>query len=173
MDDAVFAEDLTAIDCRPAAADPRGARLPFPSVAWFERLSAVMRDDEDAYRELGPVDCVMVAAIAMPDGPRRLFAVTFAGYGVVGVRELASLAEAPRSYFVIEGTLQTWRAMIENIARNGTPDLIYTLNSLTLPDDPMRLDGPDQLEIDAFYRYNQSLQRFFDGAAAVPTVFPE
>jgi hypothetical protein len=35
----------------------------------------------------------------------------------------------------------------------------------------MRVTGPDQLEVDAFYRYNQSLQRFFNGAAVVPTVY--
>jgi hypothetical protein len=29
----------------------------------------------------------------------------------------------------------------------------------------MVVDGPDQLHIDAFYRYNQSLQLFFNGAA--------
>ncbi len=33
----------------------------------------------------------------------------------------------------------------------------------------MRVTGPDQLEVDAFYRYNETLQRFFNGAAAVPT----
>ena len=30
----------------------------------------------------------------------------------------------------------------------------------------------DQLETDAFYRYNQTLQRFFDGAACFATSFP-
>ena len=43
---------------------------------------------------------------------------------------------------------------------------------LTLPDVPLRVSGPDQLETDAFYRYNQTLQRFFDGAAWVETSFP-
>jgi hypothetical protein len=35
----------------------------------------------------------------------------------------------------------------------------------------MRVSGPNQLETDTFYRYNESLQRFFDGAASVPTSY--
>ena len=54
---------------------------------------------------------------------------------------------------------------------NGRADLQHTLNYLTFPDDPMRVTGSDQLETDAFYRYNESLQRFFDGAASVPTSY--
>ncbi len=155
---------------RPA---PAPAPIPFPSVAWFQRLAAIMRADEKAFRELGPLDCVMVVAVTHDVGRHELFAITFAGYAVSTVRALVTLDEAPRSHFVIAGPLAAWRAMIENIRAHGAPELAYTLNSLTLPDDPLRLDGPDQLEIDAFYRYIQSLQRFFDGAATVPTVYPE
>jgi hypothetical protein len=32
----------------------------------------------------------------------------------------------------------------------------------------MVVDGPDQLQIDAFFRYNQTLQLFFNGAAKLP-----
>ncbi len=150
---------------------PAGA-IPFPSAAWFHRLGAIMRVDEKAYRELGPLDCTMVVEVTHDSGRRELFAITFAGYAVTSVRALASVADAPPSYFVIEGPLAAWREMIENIRAHGAPDLEHTLNSLTFPDVPMHLDGPDQLEIDTFFRYNQSLQRFFNGAAAVPTIYP-
>ncbi len=49
----------------------------------------------------------------------------------------------------------------------GGSDREHTLNYLTFPDDPLRVTGPSQLEVDAFYRYNESLQRFFNGAASV------
>ena len=62
--------------------------------------------------------------------------------------------------------------MSENIRANRGPDLEHTLNYLTFPDDPMRVAGPDQLQVDAFFRYNQSLQRFFNGAAGVATRYP-
>ena len=47
--------------------------------------------------------------------------------------------------------------MLGNTHANGTPDLQHTLNYLTFPDDPMVVSGPDQLQTDAFYRYNESL----------------
>jgi hypothetical protein len=143
----------------------------FPSVQWFERLAARMRDDEPAYRELGAADCALVVQVDRPEGPADLYEVVFAGFGVASVRRLTSLAHAAPSHFVLEGPFDAWREMIENIRAHGRPDLEHTLNSLTLPDVPLRVSGPDQLEVDTFYRYNATLQRFFDGVAAVPTAF--
>ncbi len=56
---------------------------------------------------------------------------------------------------------------------NGAPDREHILNYLTFPDEPLRVTGPNQLEVDAFYRYNESLQRFFNGAANVPTSYAQ
>lgn|SRR5487761_1107061 len=42
----------------------------------------------------------------------------------------------------------------------------HTLNTLTLLDTPLRIDAENQLDADLFYRYQQNLQEFFDGAAA-------
>jgi hypothetical protein len=64
--------------------------------------------------------------------------------------------------------------MVENIRRHGHADLTHTLNYLTLPDWPLRLiptADDDQLDVDRFYRYNESLQQFFDEAAGVETRF--
>jgi hypothetical protein len=101
-----------------------------------------------------------------------LFEVCFQGFGVKSVRQIERIEEAPASHFVIEGPLAVWREMIENIHRHRAADLEHTLNYLTLPDDPLRVGGPDQLETDAFYRYNQTLQRFFDAAARLETRYP-
>jgi hypothetical protein len=144
----------------------------FPSTEWFRALAQRMESDEAAYRALGSVDCTMVVQV---DGPRGgdLYEIVFEGYRVRSVRRLACLEEAAPSHFVLQASLATWHDMIENIRANGGPDLAHTLNYLTFPDDPMRVTGPDQLEVDAFYRYNESLQRFFNGAADVPTAYAE
>ena len=144
----------------------------FPSTTWFQALADRMEQDEAAYRALGSIDCTMVVRIDAPNGP-DLYEVVFEGFKARSVRRLARLEDAASAHFVLEASLDTWRAMIDNIRANGGPDLTHTLNYLTFPDDPMRVTGPDQLEIDAFYRYNQSLQRFFDGAAAVPTAYAQ
>jgi hypothetical protein len=142
----------------------------FPSTLWFEMLAHRMRQDEASYRVLGPIECTMVVKVDAARGS-DLYEIVFEGFDVRSVRRLARLEEAAPDHFVLEASLETWRDMIENIRANAGPDLMHTLNYLTFPDVPMRVTGPDQLEIDAFYRYNQSLQRFFNGAAAIPTAY--
>jgi hypothetical protein len=142
----------------------------FPSTEWFQELARRMTQDEAAYRALGATDCTMVVHVDTPSGA-QLYEVTFEGLGVRSVRRLERLDDAAPGHFVLSASLETWREMIENIRANGGPDLTHTLNYLTFPDYPMRVTGPDQLEVDAFYRYNQSLQRFFTGAATVPTAY--
>lgn len=142
----------------------------FPSTTWFLALAGRMEQDEAAFRDLGSIECTMVVRIDAPAGP-ELYEVAFEGFNVQSVRRLACLEDAAPDHFVLEASLDTWREMIDNIRANGGPDLTHTLNYLTFPDTPMRVTGPDQLEVDAFYRYNQSLQRFFNGAAAVSTVY--
>ena len=142
----------------------------FPSTQWFEALARLMRQDEAAYRELGSIECTMVVKVEASQGP-ELYEIAFDGFQAKSIRRLARIEDATPQHFVLEASLETWREMIDNIRRNAGPDLTHTLNYLTFPDDPRRVTGPDQLEVDAFYRYNQSLQRFFNGAAAVPTAY--
>ncbi len=136
----------------------------FPSEYWFERLAAFMRADESSFRLLGPLDCSMVVKVDR-DAQTELFEVVFETYCVQSIRRLECIEDASPDHFVIEATLDTWCEMIDNIRAHGAADLSHTLNYLTFPDDPMAVSGPDQLQIDAFYRYNHSLQQFFNGAA--------
>lgn len=142
----------------------------FPSTAWFDALARRMEKDQRAYRDLGSFDCTMVVQV---DGARgtELYEVRFEGFRARSVRRLERIEDATHDHFVLAASLETWRDMIENIRAHGEADLTHTLNYLTFPDYPMRVSGPDQLEVDTFYRYNQSLQRFFTGAAAVPTAY--
>jgi hypothetical protein len=140
----------------------------FPSVAWFEMLAGRMVEEGERYRDLGACDCCMVVKVDQPDAT-RLIEVQFGGYEVESIRELDRIEDASSDHFVVEASLEVWKEMIENIEQRGEPDLEHTLNFLTFPDDPMVVDGPNQLMVDAFYRYNQSLQQFFNGAAALAT----
>ena len=76
---------------------------------------------------------------------------------------------------MLEGEYAAWKEMVENIRQHGHADRTHTLNYLTLPDWPLRLapldESQDQLDVDRFYRYNESLQEFFNEAAAVDTEF--
>jgi hypothetical protein len=144
----------------------------FPSTTFFQRLAERMRADEPAFRRIGPLDCTMVVKVELAPGRSAFYEVAFEAFRVKSIRSLERIEEAAPRHFVIEGSLETWREMIENIRRHGAADLEHTLNYLTLRDEPMRVGGTDQLETDAFYRYNQTLQRFFDGSAQVKTGYP-
>jgi hypothetical protein len=142
----------------------------FPSEGWFEALAAQMSEDTVPFKELGAMDCTMVVQVD-EDESSELFEVSFKSYAVDSIRRLDSEADADPVHFRITAPLGVWREMIDNIEDNGEPDLEHTLNFLTFPDDPMVVDGPDQLQTDAFYRYNQSLQLFFNGAAGMATQY--
>ncbi len=144
----------------------------FPSTEWFDALGHCMKENEARYHEFGSIHCAMVVRVERSTGS-DLYEVVFDGYSVGSVRQLTCLEDAVPGHFVIEASLAAWREMIDNIRANAGPDLTHTLNYLTFPDDPMRVTGPDQLEVDSFYRYNQSLQQFFNGAATVATVYAE
>jgi hypothetical protein len=145
------------------------SQVAFPSVDWFERLADAMRKEIERFSELGTTDCTMVVKVDLGAPGARIYEITFEGFEVTEIRELSRVEQASASHFVVEGALEVWRDMIENIRRNGAPDLEHTLNYLTLPDVPLRVSGPDQLEVDAFYRYNETIQRFFNGAAEIET----
>jgi hypothetical protein len=138
----------------------------FPSTQWFNELAEIMREDAASFEALGSMDCTMVVQLAdVPDS--KPIEVNFSAYEVESVRDLERIDDAVADHFTITAPREIWREMVDNIIENGQPDLEHTLNFLTFPDDPMVVDGPDQLQIDAFYRYNQSLQLFFNGAAKI------
>lgn len=148
----------------------------FPSVDWFRRLAERMAAQPEKYRKLGVVDLTLVPRIAFPDGRTETYSLRFEGYGCTAIAQLARPeAVAGPHPVLIEGEYAAWREMIDAIREHGRADLHHTLNYLTLPDWPLRLSALDeeqgQIDVDRFYRYNDSLQEFFDEAAAVETRF--
>lgn len=141
----------------------------FPSVDWFKQVTEAHGADKEKLKRLGYVEAVM--GVLVEDGASaRGYVLDFAGYGPASVREVSD--PVPAADFTLAGPLAAWRDMIENIARNGEPDLDHTLNRLTMAGTPLRLIGGDQLRQDAFFRFNQSFQAYFDASAAVPSEFP-
>ena len=152
--------------------------LRFPSVEWFRALAARMTAQPEKYRRLGAVDLTLVPRIVFPDGHVELYSLVFAGQACRAVTAPADLAAVQGPHpVVIDGEWGAWREMVENVRQHGAADLHHTLNYLTLPDWPFRLEALDpeagQLDVDRFYRYAATLQAFFDEAAGVPTVFAD
>lgn len=141
----------------------------FPSVEWFEALGERVAADKEMFRHLGYFDADVGIKIDANGAGTRGFVVRFEDYGVRSVRPIAE-PEAIAD-FTIEGSLDAWTEMVRNIVEHGEPDLDHTLNRLTMAGVPLRVVAGDQLKTDLFYRYNQTIQEFFNEAARVPTEF--
>jgi hypothetical protein len=159
----------------PSASTSEGT--PFPSLKWFRKLAGLMNGNRARQEQLGYVDCV--AEFRVLDGGLGgrpvAYQVTFEEFEAVDVRETdtADPADAVRADFALDATLVTWRAMIESIAQGGgRPDLDQTLNRLSHAGTPIVLRGDDQLRKDTYFRFNQSLQEFFNASARLRTTFP-
>ena len=140
----------------------------FPSVDWFDEVSEVFNGDA-RYHGAGGGQCNCVWGMKVGDD---VFVLTFEGMvcsGTVAADE-AALDDVD---FYLDMTVGDWREMVKNITANGHADLHHTLNTLDLD----RADGlaishhGDQYREDMFFRYNQTLQFFFDASALVKTDF--
>ena len=146
----------------------------FPSVGWFEALRQATLAHQEQHPALGSVDLTLVPTITFPDGRVERYALVFAAHDGVAVSQVASAAELVGPRVIIEGNYAVWREMVENIRAHGGADLQHTLNYLTLLDWPLRVSSDaehDQCDVHRFYRFQDSLQEFFDEAAAVATEF--
>ena len=142
--------------------------LVFPSVGWFDAVRGVFNADE-RYRGAGGGRCDCVAGLRIG---AAVFVLTFEGFECVRATAADEAAlEAVDFYLTMPAG--DWRAMIANIAAHDGADLHHTLNTLDLA----REDGlatsrhGDQYREDLFFRYNQTLQFFFDASARVQTRF--
>ena len=141
---------------------------PFPSVRWFDAVRDVFNND-DSYRGAGGGYCNCTAGIKIGDA---IFVLTFEGQECVRAvaADDATLADVD---FYLDMSAADWHEMVANIRDNGHADLHHTLNTLDLD----REDGlatshhGDQYREDLFFRYNQTLQFFFDASARVKTEF--
>ena len=143
-------------------ADP----IVFPSLVWFEALQKLVNDDP-AYRQIGTVDAAMGVKVA-----DEVFVVTFEAFECRSVRA-GNEYDLINVDFFIEMKPDAWRTMLENIKANGAAEAGQTLVSLDMLHEISTNATGDQLRADMFFRYNQSLQHFFDLSANLNTVFAE
>lgn len=165
---------MTRAENDASATDAPPARVPlrFPSLAWFEALVRVMRGNAARYEHLGYTDCVIQFTVTDGDeGKPWSVRLTFDTYDVTEVA-LASPAREAITDFAFEAPLAVWRAVLENIARNGgKPDLTYTLNYLSLQEPLFTVAAEDQLRRDYFFRYNQTMQQMMNDSHHLETRF--
>ena len=139
----------------------------FPSVEWLSAVAKVAMPDE-RYRRFGRVDALV--GIKVGD---EMFGMTFDVFDIRDIREI-SMDEARDLDFYLDMPVETWQKMLESVQEEGHAGLNYTLNTLDLklPDGLAINAMGDGYRMDKFFRFNESLQRFFDLSANVETTFP-
>ncbi len=144
------------------------ARTPFPSVRWFDQVRRVFNGD-DKYRGAGGGQCYCLAGMKIGD---QIYVLTFKGLECTEAAE-ADEAALDDVDFYLDMTVRDWRDMVANIAANDGADRQHTLNTLDLDrEDGLAISHHgDQYREDLFFRYNQTLQYFFDASARIETEF--
>ena len=134
-------------------------------VAFFDALATEMNAHPEVYEVLGDVDMDLAIVMTDPHGGFRV-RVTFEGITCAGVDEIGDGDERTTSCF-LEGPVGEWQAMFDDIVAHGHATGWWTINSLTLVGDKIAVHGDDPLGVDLFFRFNQTVQSFLDGAATV------
>lgn len=143
-----------------------GEPLVFPSLEWFQALQQLVNADPE-FRRLGSIDTTMGVKVGTD-----VFIVTFRAFQCEQVQPGTDddLFEVD---FCLDMAPAQWQEMIENIKAHYGADLNHTLNTLDLrtPGGIANNATGEQYEADLFFRYNQSLQHFFDLSAQLDTMF--
>jgi hypothetical protein len=138
----------------------------FPSLAWFEALNETC-NKQDLFRKKRDGACDAIVGIKVGE---RIFELTFEAFRVAGVREVTE-AELPGMDFWLEQSPDKWRAMLSSIRQIGRAEGDFTCNSLDLLAESDFARSFDGHRRDAFYRFNQTFQDYFDASAALDTAF--
>jgi hypothetical protein len=143
-----------------------GEALVFPSLEWFEAVQALVNEDAE-FRRLGSIDTQM----GIKSGA-DIFLITFEAFKCTEV-SAGTDDDLFELDFYLDMAPETWQEMLTNIKAHGTADHQHTLNTLDLrlPDGLSSNATGDQFKADMFFRYNESLQQFFNLSGQLDTVF--
>jgi hypothetical protein len=136
----------------------------FPSVEWFNAVKDLVNADPN-FRQLGTVDTVTGVKVG-----NKIYEITFEAFECTGVREVNENSLRDMDFWM-EQSYDAWKDMLENIKKNGGADLSHTLNTIDLNTPEGFARSHDGYRRDAFYRFNQSLQDFFNASAKIDTQF--
>jgi hypothetical protein len=138
----------------------------FPSIEWFNALKEIVGKDE-GYKRIGTCDSEV--GIKIPD-LQKYYKITFEAFEIADVKETDE-GDAENTDFWLEMPYARWKDMIENIKDNGKADIHHTLNTIDLEDPDGLARSNDGYRRDAFYRFNQTFQYFFDASGLIETSF--
>ena len=140
----------------------------FPSLEWFDEVREVFNANEE-YHGAGGGACDTTFGVKIGD---EIFQLTMEGLECTSASRIDE-ADLKNVDFYLEMDPEEWHGMIANIKDNDGANLNWTLNTLDLDRDERLAKSVtgDQYREDLFFRYNQTLQFFFDASARIETEF--
>lgn len=140
----------------------------FPSVEWFDAVRGIFNSD-DANRTAGGGMAEADVGIKYGD---EIFLLKFAGFDCENASVIQE-SDLEETDFYLDLHPDDWIEMLTNIQENGRADRDHTLNTLDMDSEDgfARSATDDQYRLDMFFRYNQTLQFFFDASSKVETEF--
>ncbi len=145
-------------------------KVSFPSLAFFQALQTLMRQDEPRFRRLGFIDTTFGVHVVGPNGQEWCYLLAFEVFDCREVSEVKGF-ELTAIDFVLKGELSAWSEMLQNIKQHEGADVTHSLNTLTHFGERLTMlyDDPDNR--DKFFRFQESLQEFFDLASKLELEF--
>lgn len=141
------------------------SEYPVDSLHFYDALAERMKDHPELFNILGDVDMDLALVIRRPQADPFCVLLSFSGIQCLP-NEITEGEERSADCW-LEGPLDAWQAMVDDIVTHGAATARWTINSLTLMGDRIVVNGADPLGTDRFFRFNQTVQEYFDGAASL------
>ena len=145
-------------------------KVGFPSLTFFQTLQSAMRQEEARFRRLGFIDTTFGVHITTPHGHAWRYELVFEVFDCRNVTEVQNF-DLTATDFVITGDLTAWTEMLQNIQQHHGADVAHSLNTLTHFGERMQIEYDDPDNRDKFFRFQESIQEFFDLASALDLDF--
>ena len=142
----------------------------FPSLAFFQALQTLLRQEEARFRRLGFVDTTFGIHIVGAKELEWRYLLTFEVFDCREAIEVRNF-DFSMTDFVVKGDLPAWTEMLTNIHEHKGADVTHSLNTLTHFGERLEIlyDDPDNR--DKFFRFQESIQEFFDLASTLDLAF--
>lgn len=136
----------------------------FPSVEWFKEAADLLQKS-DSFKQFGAADTQMGVQVG-----DKSYKIVFDAFEITEIKEIPSPDSEDLDFTLVQEP-EEWKAMLENIKEHGRADHEFTLNSLDLHSEKELAIGKDYTRRDLFYRFNQTIQDYFDQSAKMDTEF--
>jgi hypothetical protein len=120
-----------------------------------------MQQEGERFRRLGFIDTTFGVHVVGSGSQEWRYLLVFEVFDCREVSEVRDF-DLTTIDFVLKGDLTAWTEMLANIHQNKGADVAHSLNTLTHFGERLQLVYDDPDNRDKFYRFQESIQQFFD-----------